>query len=225
MLIICPQTTGVIVRANKRAQINILIQRMSGFPWVSAPKHKPSTVNAVCESVLCNVWRRHTHFPHNRKTRGLSDTIFPVMFINEVRDIKYTETHTHACPLTAGTSSVSCSVLMQKILKSYSSFCWWKSFQNDNAVFSESNQTYLACFLPLELDILESYWGETLQILTSCHFDSMMNLLDFSGQRSEVTVALYKSGHFCLCRTKLQWLPESYNHGMVILVVSKCYIV
>ncbi|XP_018517966.1 lysosome membrane protein 2 isoform X1 [Lates calcarifer] len=42
-------TTGVIVRANKRAQINVLIQRISGFPT----------------------------------TRGLSDTVFPVMFINE----------------------------------------------------------------------------------------------------------------------------------------------
>ncbi|XP_074474870.1 lysosome membrane protein 2-like isoform X2 [Sebastes fasciatus] len=42
-------TTGVIVRANKRAQINILIGKLSGFP----------------------------------KTRGLNDTIFPVMFINE----------------------------------------------------------------------------------------------------------------------------------------------
>ncbi|XP_056287956.1 lysosome membrane protein 2-like isoform X2 [Pseudoliparis swirei] len=42
-------TTGVIVRANKRAQVNILINRIPGFP----------------------------------KTRGLNDTIFPVMFINE----------------------------------------------------------------------------------------------------------------------------------------------
>lgn len=42
-------TTGVIVRANKRAQINILLSRVSGFP----------------------------------KTRGLSETIFPVMFLNE----------------------------------------------------------------------------------------------------------------------------------------------
>ncbi|XP_037608474.1 lysosome membrane protein 2-like isoform X2 [Sebastes umbrosus] len=42
-------TTGVIVRANKRAQINILIGKLSGFP----------------------------------NTRGLNDTIFPVMFINE----------------------------------------------------------------------------------------------------------------------------------------------
>ncbi|XP_071378232.1 lysosome membrane protein 2-like isoform X3 [Centroberyx affinis] len=42
-------TTGVPVRANKRAQINILINRISGFP----------------------------------KTRGLNDTIFPVMFLNE----------------------------------------------------------------------------------------------------------------------------------------------
>ncbi|XP_051268495.1 lysosome membrane protein 2 isoform X1 [Dicentrarchus labrax] len=42
-------TTGVIVRANKRAQVNILISRISGFP----------------------------------KTRGLNDTIFPVMFLNE----------------------------------------------------------------------------------------------------------------------------------------------
>ncbi|XP_034751594.1 lysosome membrane protein 2 isoform X2 [Etheostoma cragini] len=42
-------TTGVIVRANKRAQINILLSRISGFP----------------------------------KTRGLNETIFPVMFLNE----------------------------------------------------------------------------------------------------------------------------------------------
>ncbi|XP_058473055.1 lysosome membrane protein 2-like isoform X1 [Solea solea] len=42
-------TTGVIVRANKRAQINVLVQKLSGFP----------------------------------KTRGLKDTIIPVMFINE----------------------------------------------------------------------------------------------------------------------------------------------
>ncbi|XP_034048827.1 lysosome membrane protein 2-like isoform X2 [Thalassophryne amazonica] len=42
-------TTGVIVRANKRAQVNILLQRISGFS----------------------------------KTRGLTETIFPVMFINE----------------------------------------------------------------------------------------------------------------------------------------------
>nr|XP_019937947.1 PREDICTED: lysosome membrane protein 2-like isoform X1 [Paralichthys olivaceus] len=42
-------TTGVIVRANKRAQINVLMNRITGFP----------------------------------KTRGLNDTIFPVMFLNE----------------------------------------------------------------------------------------------------------------------------------------------
>ncbi|KAM9735633.1 lysosome membrane protein 2-like isoform 1-T1 [Menidia menidia] len=42
-------TTGVIVRANKRAQVNILINRITGFP----------------------------------KTRGLNDTVFPVMFLNE----------------------------------------------------------------------------------------------------------------------------------------------
>ncbi|TMS07940.1 lysosome membrane protein 2 isoform X1 [Larimichthys crocea] len=42
-------TTGVIVRANKRAQINILISRVIGFP----------------------------------KTKGLNDTVFPVMFLNE----------------------------------------------------------------------------------------------------------------------------------------------
>ncbi|XP_040915430.1 lysosome membrane protein 2-like isoform X2 [Toxotes jaculatrix] len=42
-------TTGVIVRANKRAQVNILLNRISGFP----------------------------------KTRGLNETIFPVMFLNE----------------------------------------------------------------------------------------------------------------------------------------------
>lgn len=42
-------TTGVIVRANKRAQVNILMSRVSGFP----------------------------------KTRGLNETIFPVMFLNE----------------------------------------------------------------------------------------------------------------------------------------------
>ncbi|KAM6976000.1 lysosome membrane protein 2-like [Tautogolabrus adspersus] len=42
-------TTGVIVRANKRAQVNILMSRISGFA----------------------------------KTRGLNETIFPVMFLNE----------------------------------------------------------------------------------------------------------------------------------------------
>lgn len=42
-------TTGVIVRANKRAQINILIGRINGFA----------------------------------KTRGLNETVFPVMFLNE----------------------------------------------------------------------------------------------------------------------------------------------
>ncbi|XP_017263415.1 lysosome membrane protein 2 isoform X2 [Kryptolebias marmoratus] len=42
-------TTGVIVRANKRAQVNVLINRITGFP----------------------------------KTKGLNDTIFPVMFLNE----------------------------------------------------------------------------------------------------------------------------------------------
>ncbi|XP_044030620.1 lysosome membrane protein 2 isoform X1 [Siniperca chuatsi] len=42
-------TTGVIVRANKRAQVNVLLSRIPGFP----------------------------------KTRGLNDTIFPVMFLNE----------------------------------------------------------------------------------------------------------------------------------------------
>ncbi|KAM7392689.1 hypothetical protein PAMA_007691 [Pampus argenteus] len=42
-------TTGVIVRANKRAQVNVLINRITGFPI----------------------------------TRGLNETIFPVMFINE----------------------------------------------------------------------------------------------------------------------------------------------
>uniref|UniRef100_UPI0037E9605A lysosome membrane protein 2-like isoform X2 n=1 Tax=Semicossyphus pulcher TaxID=241346 RepID=UPI0037E9605A len=42
-------TTGVIVRANKRAQVNILMNRVAGFP----------------------------------KTRGLNETVFPVMFLNE----------------------------------------------------------------------------------------------------------------------------------------------
>ncbi|XP_045922588.1 lysosome membrane protein 2-like isoform X1 [Micropterus dolomieu] len=42
-------TTGVIVRASKRAQINVLLSRISGFP----------------------------------ATRGLNNTIFPVMFLNE----------------------------------------------------------------------------------------------------------------------------------------------
>ncbi|XP_073333908.1 lysosome membrane protein 2-like isoform X2 [Pagrus major] len=42
-------TTGVIVRANKRAQVNVLLDRISGFP----------------------------------KTRGLNETVFPVMFLNE----------------------------------------------------------------------------------------------------------------------------------------------
>ncbi|XP_070780729.1 lysosome membrane protein 2-like isoform X2 [Enoplosus armatus] len=42
-------TTGVIVRANKRAQVNVLLSRIPGFP----------------------------------KTRGLNDTVFPVMFLNE----------------------------------------------------------------------------------------------------------------------------------------------
>ncbi|XP_028273661.1 lysosome membrane protein 2-like isoform X2 [Parambassis ranga] len=42
-------TTGVIVRANKRAQINILLSRVPGFPT----------------------------------TRGLNETVFPVMFLNE----------------------------------------------------------------------------------------------------------------------------------------------
>ncbi|XP_037121326.1 lysosome membrane protein 2-like [Syngnathus acus] len=42
-------TTGIIVRANKRAQINILMTRIGGIP----------------------------------KTRGLNNTIFPVMFLNE----------------------------------------------------------------------------------------------------------------------------------------------
>uniref|UniRef100_A0A8C8IIE7 Uncharacterized protein n=1 Tax=Oncorhynchus tshawytscha TaxID=74940 RepID=A0A8C8IIE7_ONCTS len=44
-------TTGVPIRASKKAQINILINRISGFP----------------------------------KTKSLNETIFPVMFINEVR--------------------------------------------------------------------------------------------------------------------------------------------
>lgn len=34
------------------------------------------------------------HLIHNRKTRGLNDTIFPVMFLNEVRDIKDVLKHT-----------------------------------------------------------------------------------------------------------------------------------
>nr|XP_046231033.1 lysosome membrane protein 2-like isoform X2 [Scatophagus argus] len=42
-------TTGVIVRANKRAQVNVLLSRILGFP----------------------------------KTRGLNETVFPVMFLNE----------------------------------------------------------------------------------------------------------------------------------------------
>ncbi|XP_067339779.1 lysosome membrane protein 2-like isoform X2 [Channa argus] len=42
-------TTGVIVRANKRAQINVLLSRILGFP----------------------------------KTKGINETVFPVMFLNE----------------------------------------------------------------------------------------------------------------------------------------------
>nr|BAM36398.1 CD36 antigen [Oplegnathus fasciatus] len=42
-------TTGVIVRANKRAQVNVLLSRIPGFP----------------------------------KTRGMNETVFPVMFLNE----------------------------------------------------------------------------------------------------------------------------------------------
>uniref|UniRef100_A0A1A7X9Q1 Scavenger receptor class B, member 2 n=1 Tax=Iconisemion striatum TaxID=60296 RepID=A0A1A7X9Q1_9TELE len=46
-------TTGIIVRANKRAQVNILVGRVIGFP----------------------------------KTKGLNETIFPVMFLNESVEI------------------------------------------------------------------------------------------------------------------------------------------
>ncbi|KAM9306992.1 lysosome membrane protein 2-like isoform 2-T2 [Pholidichthys leucotaenia] len=42
-------TTGVIVRASKRAQVNVLINRITGFP----------------------------------STRGVNETVFPVMFLNE----------------------------------------------------------------------------------------------------------------------------------------------
>uniref|UniRef100_A0A1A8E732 Scavenger receptor class B, member 2 n=1 Tax=Nothobranchius kadleci TaxID=1051664 RepID=A0A1A8E732_NOTKA len=46
-------TTGIIVRANKRAQVNILVGRVVGFP----------------------------------KTKNLTETIFPVMFLNESVEI------------------------------------------------------------------------------------------------------------------------------------------
>uniref|UniRef100_A0A8B9JYQ8 Uncharacterized protein n=1 Tax=Astyanax mexicanus TaxID=7994 RepID=A0A8B9JYQ8_ASTMX len=48
-------TTGVPVRAAKRAQINILLDRVSGFPM----------------------------------TRNLNGTVFPVMFLNEVRKMRF----------------------------------------------------------------------------------------------------------------------------------------
>lgn len=63
------------------------------------------------------------HLIHNRKTRGLNETVFPVMFLNEVRDIKDVLKHTlvscncwqSGWTLWISRSRWSCFILWKKI--------------------------------------------------------------------------------------------------------------
>lgn len=85
LIVNCPfafflQTTGVPIRACKRAQLNVILKRVSGFPWV-----KPLTKTITMWFEMTKwLMRLLFFFFLLSKTRFLNETIFPIMYVNEV---------------------------------------------------------------------------------------------------------------------------------------------
>lgn len=75
---------GAPVRAMKRAQINVRLEKISGFPWVMFPVWFNVDAQSCVGVVI--VLKVAVLFFRLSLTRNLNNTIFPIAFMNEVRD-------------------------------------------------------------------------------------------------------------------------------------------